>query len=213
MLYLFTGTDRAKAHAAMRAALKKAAKGASVVHISDSNTLADLEAALAGGGMFAERRAIVLDSVLADETMREALLAALPSLKDSDDTFFMLEERPDAATRKKLEKYAESTERYDAVKKKERRDVFALASALKRGDRKAAWLHYQEELLAGAAPEALHGILFWGAKDLFLKARDTAGKRRAARLVEALAALPHEARRRGEELEYALERFLLALSA
>lgn len=213
MLYLFTGTDRKKAHAAMHAALKKEASRASVVRIDDSNTAADLQAALAGGGMFdppAGGRAIILDSVCANEEMRTIVLDALPAVKDSADAVFVLEEKPDAAARKRLEKYAERAERYDAVKRKERSDIFALANAVRRGDKKNAWLRYQEALMRNEAPEAVHGMLFWGAKDMFLKARSSTEKKRAASFVAELAELPHEARRRGEELDYALERFLLA---
>ena len=211
MLHFYTGTDREKARTAMDAAVKSIAKKDTlVVRISDANTPADFATALQGSGMFAQERVVVFDSILANEEMRWMALDSLKALKESDEHFFMLEERPDAATRKQIEKYAEDSERFDALKQKEASSIFALANALKRGDKKGLWVAYQRELGKGSAPEAVHGILFWGAKDMFMKASEGSLKQRAKKLIAELAELPHESRRRGEELEYALERFVLS---
>jgi DNA polymerase III delta subunit len=212
MLHLFTG-DRKKARAAMDAAIRKASgKHVRIVRVSDADASADLLAALRGGGMFGEAHIIVLDSVLSNDEMREMLLAELPALRASDEHFFMLEEKPDAVTRKSIEKHAETSEKFDITKRKEPSNIFALADALRRGDRKNLWIGYQRELGNGAAPEALHGILFWGAKELFMKAGDERSKQRAKKILTELAELPHESRRKGIELEYALERFVLSIA-
>ena len=211
MLFLYTGTDRKKAYAAMEAALKKTAKKDSrTVRITDANTPADLTAVFGGRGMFDEPRVVVLNGVLANEEMRAALLDSLPRIRDSEEIFFMLEEKPDAATRKQIEKYAESSERYDRPSGKKGGDIFAIAGALRRADKKALWVNYQRQLAENAAPEAIHGVLFWAAKDIFMKAGTPEQKNRAKKLIAQLAELPHEARRHGEELEYALERFILS---
>jgi hypothetical protein len=152
-----------------------------------------------------------LEGILGNDEMREILTAELPTLKSSTDHFFMLDEKPDAATRKLVEKYAEKFERFDAAKKAEGgTTIFALANALRAGNKKALWVGYQRELLNDAAPEAIHGVLFWAAKDMLLKSRADAEKIRAKKLIANLTELPHEARRRGEDLEYALERFVLS---
>lgn len=210
MLRLFTGTDREKTRAALNAAVQKISKQADVVRISDANTLADLEASLRGAGMFGEKQVVVFDGVLSNEEMRALVINSLPMMKDSTEPFFILEEKPDAETRKRIEKYAEGTERYDAAGKKRDGSVFGLANALARRDKKALWVALQGEFAKGAAPEALHGVLFWGAKGLFLKSRAGEAQERAKKLLAVLAELPHEARRKGEELEYALERFVLS---
>ena len=207
MLYFYSGTDREKARAAMSAAAKKVSKN--IVRITDANVPADLAAAFGGGGMFHEPRVVVLNGVLGSEEMRAILLDALAYMRDSEETFFILEEKPDAATRKQIEKYAERSERYDKPGGKKSGDIFAIAGALRRADRKALWVNYQRQLAGDAAPEAIHGVLFWAAKDIFLKARTDAEKSRATALLEDLAELPHESRRRGVELEYTLELFVL----
>src|SRR3989344_1804607 len=209
MMYLYLGTDREKARAKMNADIAKAAgKDAHVLRITDAHTIEDLRAALQGGGMFGGKRILVLEGVCLNDEMREVLLDALPSLSDSADETFIYEEKPLADLRKKLEKYAERTEKFDAPKKERDNGIFAIANALRSADKKALWVSYMKEIANGSAPEAIHGVLFWGAKDSLMKAGS--GNGREKKLVAQLAALPHEARRRGEDLEYALERFVLS---
>jgi DNA polymerase III delta subunit len=210
MLYVFLGTDREKARAALNAAVKKT--NAHITRVSDANPLEDLKATLRQGAhMFAEARVVVLDSVCTNEEAREELLAALPALAASADQFFMLEEKPNAELKKKLQKYAAEIQTFDAAKRKEYPTVFKLADYMKKGDKKNMWVAYQHELAQGNAPEAIHGVLFWGAKQMLLKAR--AGSKEATRaraFIVALSELPHHSRRRGEEFEYALERWMLS---
>ena len=197
MLYFYSGTDREKVRAAMSAAAKKVSKN--IVRITDANAPADLTAAFGGGGMFGESRVVVLNGVLANEEMHTTLLDSLAHMRDSEEIFFILEEKPDAATRKQIEKYAEHSERYDKPSEKKSGDIFAIAGALRRADKKALWVNYQRQLADNAAPEAIHGVLFWAAKDMFMKSSSKEQQNRAKNLIAQLAELPHEARRRGEE--------------
>ncbi|OGG57934.1 hypothetical protein A2853_03340 [Candidatus Kaiserbacteria bacterium RIFCSPHIGHO2_01_FULL_55_17] len=214
MLYLFTGSDRAKTRGEMNKALARAAKGAEVVRVTDANSTDDLRAVLSGGGMFAGKRAVVLDGVFANEEMKILALEALTHLKESDDPFFIFEEKLDVQTRKTLEKHAEGSERFDLPAGRQVREgagIFSLAYALKGGDKKRLWVEYQRALSRDEAPEAIHGVLFWGAKDMFLRSKG-ADHERATKLVAELAELPHQARRRGFELEYALEHYILGIN-
>lgn len=206
MLYFYSGTDTDKARAALNGAIEKIAKKMTVVRITDVHTRTDVGAALQGGGMFGGERIVVFDNVYASDDLREILSEALPRIAKSKDIFFMLEGTLDAATRKSVEKYATEFERFDAKKIAKAETIFSLASALQAGKKKDLWVGYQRELQSGKAPEAIHGVLFWAAKQLLLKS-DTP---RARELVAELAALPHEARRQGFDLEYALEYFVLS---
>ena len=193
--------------------MKKAPKGSNIVRVTDANKPEDFVAALRSGGMFASERVVVFEGTLENEEMRAVLFQELPALKSSTDHFFILEEKPDAATRKPVEKYAEDSQKFDAEKKAgTSNSIFGLANALRAGNKKALWVGYQRELLKDAAPEAIHGLLFWAAKDMMLKSRAQSEKSRAKELIARLAELPHEARRQGEDLEYALERFVLSLA-
>lgn len=212
MLHLYTGTDREKARAEMNKAVSAASKKGTILRITDANTPEDLRAALLGPGMFGAARVLVLEGILGNEEMQPMFMEALPALSKSEEAVFLYEEKLDADTRRKVEKHAGKGVRHDLPGKGKDNSVFALANALKRGDRKALWVGYQQELGKDNAPEAIHGVLFWGAKQMLLSAgKGSPEQRRGAALVAQLAELPHEARRQGIELEYALEHYILSL--
>ena len=214
MLYFFHGSDRERARQSLGNVLEKSSKDKEVLRITDAHSVADLSAALSGPGLFSLSsgggRAVVLDSIVggSNDELREKLLSSLESLKKSSEDFYVLEGSLDALTRKRIEKYAETFEKFDAPKKEKDNSIFDLANALQRGDKKALWVGLMREYAKDSAPEAVHGLLFWGAKQMVLKAQ-AKERPRAERLVAALAELPHETRRRGEDLGYALERFAL----
>lgn len=206
MLYFFSGTDTEKARAALHAAIEKAHQGVRTLRITDAHMLADLATSLQGVGMFGGEQVVIFDHVYLNDEMREVLAARLPALSKSKDAYYMLEGALDAASRKSIEKYATTFERFDAKKIAKQETIFALANALQGGKKKDLWVGYRRELAAGKAPEAVHGVLFWAAKQSLLRSDSP----RARSLVASLAELPHEARRQGVDLEYALEQFVLS---
>ena len=213
MIRVYLGTDRGKVRSIMGSAVEKAAKDAKIVRITDANTIDDLKTALQGGGMFGGKRVLVFEGVCVNPELCEVLLENLERLSrldDADEDVFIFEEKPLADIRKKLEKYADKVEKFDAPKKERDASIFAMANALRKGDKKALWVGYMREIAKDSAPEAVHGVLFWAAKDMFMKSHEAAARTRAAALIATLAELPHESRRRGEDLEYALERFVLS---
>jgi hypothetical protein len=209
MLFVYLGTDRKKARDAMSAQIGKL-KGYSRVHITDVHSLTDLDAALSGGGMFAQSRAVVLDGVFANEELRGRAIDGLDMMKKSEDVFFVFEEKLDAATKRSIAKYAEKVETFDAAKKAPDNAIFKLRFALEKGDKKTLWVGLMHEYAAGKAPEAVHGFLFWAAKQMVLGSRGETQLKRSRKLLARLAELPHESRRKGFDLEYALERFVLS---
>jgi hypothetical protein len=209
MLYVYLGTDRKKARDAMNAAIKRSGKDTALIQITDAHATADLDAAFAGRGLFDDKRSVVLDGVFANEEMRGRVIEGLASMKDSGDAFFLFEEKLDAPTKRSVAKYAEEVQTFDAAKKAQDNGIFALRFALEKGDKKALWVGLMREYAAGKAPEAVHGFLFWAAKQMVLSTRSSTSDR-ARSLLARLAELPHESRRKGEELEYALERFVLS---
>lgn len=205
MLYVYIGTDRERARAAMRKEIEKS--GSVVLRITDANAVEDLRAALEGPGMFSEKRILVFEGVCVNPELCDILLDALGELAQSDEKVVVYEEKLPAEMRKKFEKHAKAVETFAAPKREKDGEIFALARALERGDKKQLWVGYVRELSKGTAPEAIHGVLFWAAKQHYLKSGDTTHS--GAGLVSALAELPHEARRKGIDIEYALERFVL----
>ena len=212
MLYIFTGDDRSKVRAAIHKEIGRLAKNDyEIMRVTDVHALSDVHAALQGGGMFTKAHVVVFENVLQNEDMRQMVLDSLEVLQSAAAPFFILEEKVDAATRKRLERHEEKIERFDSAKESRDSAVFELAHALRRGDKKALWIGYMRERAKGSAPEMIHGILFWAAKQQFLKAENnTLARVRATATVVALAELPHEARRKGFDFECALERFVLS---
>ena len=208
MLHFYTGNDGENLRKALSASIAKTA--IEPVRISDAHSVHDLNAALAGGGLFdAGKRIVVLENTLQHPEMRDIVLARLAALKKSDDTFYIVETAPDAAAKKQVEKYAEATQKFELPKEKKQETIFALANALQAGKKKDLWVGYRREIAAGKSPENIHGVLFWAAKQHILRSPRDA---RARRLVARLSELPHEARRSGADLEYALEHFVLSLA-
>ena len=212
MLYLYTGTDREKARSVMQKEIAKVEKGREVIRVTDAHTVEDLRAALQGRGMFGGPRVVVLEGALSHDEMHVIVFEALESLQNDSDIFFIYEEKVDAATRKKIEKYAEKSERFDAGKSARDNEAFELAYALQQGDKKKLWVGYMRELGKGSAPEMIHGILFWAAKQNFMRVSREEDKKRAAKVMMQLVELPHEARRKGFDMEYALEKFVLSVA-
>ena len=215
MFDLFFGSDRENVQEAVAAKLEKHDKKGSVItRITDAHSLADLEMSLRGAGLFGDMPAVIFDGLVSgeNEILATRLLSQLSMIAKSDEQFYVLEGVLDASTRKLLEKYAEKSERFDLAKKEERSTIFSLANALRSGDKKALWIGYHRELQKGSAPEAIHGVLFWAAKESFMQARSTEERERATRLVAELAELPHASRRRGFDLEYSLEHFALSVT-
>lgn len=211
MLHLYVGTDRERVRSKMNTAIEKAAKKAEIVRITDAHTIEDMKTALRGGGMFGGKRVLVFEGTCTNIDLCNVFLDSLERLAKSDEEVFVFESKPLADLRKKLEKYAKTVEKFDAPGKDRDTSIFAIANALRKGDKKALWVSYMREIAKDSAPEMIHGVLFWAAKDVFLKSgSDAAARTRAAALLASLAELPHEARRRGEPMEYALERFVLS---
>lgn len=211
MLYLYLGTDRERARSKMNTTVEKAAKKADVVRITDAHTADDLKTVLQGRGMFAAKRVLVFEGVCTNLELCDVFLDSLGHLAKSDEEVYVFESKPLAELRKKLEKHAETVEKFDAPAKERDASVFAMANALRKHDKKALWVAYMREIAKDNAPEAVHGVLFWAAKDMLLKSgHDAVMRERSQHLIAALVELPHAARRRGEALEYALERFVLS---
>ena len=210
MINLYLGTDRDKARGKMSAEIDKV-KGADVVRITDSHMPEDLKSALQGGGMFGGKRVLVFEGVCANPALSEIFLESLERLSKSDEDVFVYEEKPLADLKRLLEKHAERVEKFDAAKKERDTSIFTIANALRTRDKKALWMSYMREIEKGSAPEAIHGVLFWAAKDMYAKSGgDREMRERAEKLIAFFAEMPHDARRRGEDLEYALERFTLS---
>ncbi|MBX4209368.1 hypothetical protein KW799_01595 [Candidatus Parcubacteria bacterium] len=177
MLYVIYGTDiekaREKSHALFDALKAKKPDAAAGIMRADEVTPEKIEELTQTQGLFENKQIIFMDRTLEDPEIRDVMLGKIDAIKESPNIFIFFEGKLTKETLKKLEKRAEKITEYEATeeKKKEGGSFFALADALGARDKKKLWAMLREALDEDAAPEEIHGILFWQAKSLALAAK------------------------------------------
>lgn len=235
MLYIYTGTDtqraRTQAHE-LRSALARKRPSAEHFTLTDETfTARTLDELLYGQGLFETKYIVTIDASLADAAVSDAISVRASEMADAAHAFICISENVPAACARKLKKYAHEYVVCDAAKKDDdTRERFALPDALGARDRRGLWVALQRARAAGTEPEALHGLLFWQAKNMlcaaqtetaaeagmkafpYKKARQFAGnytEDELRALTDTLITIYHDARRGMHDLDVALERFTL----
>lgn len=230
MLYLFHGTDVEKTRAkAFEWVAKAREKEPNLVYARLSREELSSEAlaeASASGGLFVKRLLVLVDDpfparaktneAAEDDTepARANLIEErLSELADSDNAFVILAPKLPAAKAKKLSAKAKMTYAFDLPAKREPARGFnsALVNALAAKNRQALWLEVERALAAGDAPEMVHGLLHWKARDLMEKGSRSWPREESRALSMRLIALVMDARRKGLDLGRELERFALSV--
>lgn len=238
MLYLFYGSDsekvRRKAFEWVAAARKKEPNLAYVrlarEEISE-NTL--LEAATSNS-LFAKRTLTLLDDPYAnvrdivsplfdegltmslhDEPVNSFVLDDyLDMLADSENAIVILAPKLTTAKAKKLVAKAKIVYEFNkaaAPANGGRGFNSALVNALGARNREKLWLETIRALRAGDAPEMLHGLLHWKARDLIEKGSRIWKPAESRALSLFLINLLQSSRRKGLDLSESLERFALSV--
>jgi len=240
MIYLFYGSNtekvRAKAFEWVVAARKKEPNLAYVRLAREELTSATLEDAALSGGLFVSRLLVLVDDPFpaaraaddvrdfvnpsSDEglTMSEhasdsVLEEHLDILAASNNVIIILAPRLNAAKAKKLVPKAKMEYRYDLrLAPSESRGFNSnLVNALAARSREKLWLEVNRALYIGDAPEMLHGLLHWKARDLMDKGSRVWSPQESRALSLALIELLQNSRRGGLDLGLSLERFALSL--
>jgi len=240
MLYFIYGSDSARAIAKAREvveSLRKKKPDAAFFKMDDESFDAGRLTELIGGqGLFERHSIILMSRVFENREAKGAVLGKLNELAMSRNVFIIREAVCDKATAEEIRKVAAKTQEF--VKEEtdgpveENFNIFSLADALGRRDKRTLWVLYEKALRRGVSPEEIHGVLFWQIKCMIMAAAArnaaTAGlkpfvfakaKRYAGNFSEAelqkissrLVAVYHDARAGGPELDIALERFMLTI--
>lgn len=228
MLYVLEGNDSEK----IKKRTAELTKGAEAIRFGEGGeSFANVPQYLGAPSLFSKKNALVLMSPLEDSEWKETILQNLKAFFESETVVVLIEVHIDAATSKKIDKYAQ-VESFELKKVAEvpQANVFALADAFAKGDRKKAWVLYRQFIENGSAPEEIHGTLSWQARAMVLASKtknaDEAGlkpfaytkaKSAAARftpeaienLSRELVTLYHQSRMGQGTLEDLLEMFLL----
>lgn len=238
MLYLFHGIDIDKARrkrTATCAALLAKAPDALVIRVGAQDvTPALLESLAHAQGLFSRRQIVFLDHVFSDLGSRDMVLKHLDALAASENMLLALEGFLSATALKPILVHTEKSEVFSGKdeKKGPSFDVFSLADALGRKDKKVLWTLYQEAQRHDLAPEEMHGVFFWKVKTMLLAQKTkspeesglspfvfkkalaharTFGTKELMNLSQKLMTLYHDARRGRSELSTGLERLILEL--
>ena len=189
---------------------------------------------LASRGLFGGGSVIVLDSLLQDIDAEGTVLEKLKEMKESPNIFVIIEGKLPKIISERVVKKAETAQESvgEKMTKKIEFDRFALSDALGRRSKKDAWVLLQKALVSGGVPEEIHGMLFWQVKSMILAVSSkTAGEaglnpfvfrkslsfaknfteEELKNLSARLVSIYHDARRGGDELAIALEKFVLGI--
>ena len=229
VIYLFHGSDvekvREKAFAWVAAARAKEPQLAYVRLAKEEITPAALEEAALSGGLFVKRLLIVLDDPFSvartseDEEGGEAVSGAssveesLDQLATSDNVILIV--APKLATPRAKKIMAKATKEYHFDAPRALPEVRGfntnLVQALAARNKERLWTEIMRARAAGDAPEVVHGLLHWKARDLLEKGGRAWSPQEARKLSRDLITLLQESRQRGTNLSESLERFALSI--
>ena len=191
-------------------------------------------------GLFDKKFIVHLDRALLNKDAREFIVKHLSELAESENAFVITESKLAKPTFEKIKKVSFKTEVFkapiSAIANKPEFNIFSLADALGRKDKKTAWVLLYKALRAGITPEQIHGTVFAQIKNMaFIKhaeeekvktselglhpfvVKKTMGftknfsQEELEKLSRKLVTIYHDARRGGDELPVALEKFMLSL--
>lgn len=229
MIYFFHGSDSEKARAkAFEWIAKARVKEPNLAYVRLAREeLADaaLEDAALSGGLFVSRILILIDDPFPaaraaneDESGEEEKSGSLledhlDALVASDNAIIILAPKLAAAKAKKIAAKAKMEYKFDRrPAPSESRGFNAnLVNTLAARSRDKLWLEINRALRAGDAPEMLHGLLHWKARDLMEKGSRVWKPQESRQLSLALIELLQNSRRGGLDLSLSLERFALSV--
>ncbi|TAJ15184.1 hypothetical protein EPO56_01305 [Patescibacteria group bacterium] len=228
MLYVLVGSDGLKAKERARSL----ANNAEVLRFGEGGDLFEnVLANLSVQPLFGGEICLLLDDPLESDEGRSVLIDQGDLLVASSTLVIAVVPKIDAVSKKKISKSATIELFEERVSLSEPApSVFKLTDAYAVGDRKNAWILYRELLMAGSAPEEIHGALTWATRSMVLATKTSsaseaglkpfvfqkakhAGEKFGAKKVELLSRelmhILHKSRLGGGNLADLLEAFLL----
>jgi hypothetical protein len=230
MIYLFHGSDvekaRSKAFAWVAAARAKEPNLAYVRLAREELSSAALTEAASAGGLFVSRLLVLLDDpfpaaraakededdeATEDVSTKSLIDDSLEILAASNNAIVILAPKLAAAKVKKVAALAKQVYVFDAPARQKRGFNSSLVDALGTRSPQMLWLEINRATRAGDAPEMLHGLLHWKARDIMQKGSRAWKASESRALSLDLIELLQESRRGGLALDLALEKFALSI--
>ncbi|MEK7087990.1 MAG: hypothetical protein AAB891_01780 [Patescibacteria group bacterium] len=238
MLYFFHGTDtdkaREKAHT-LTEGLRKKKPDAEMFRLeSERASEAQFDELIHGQGLFNKSHIVYSAYLFENDELKEMFLKRLEGIGQSPNIFVSVEGKVDKKTLLAVADAAEKVQLFEKKEDKKRADfnIFSLTDAFGKRDKRNLWVLFRRAVASGAAPEEIHGILFWQIKSMLLATgAKTAGEAGVApfvftksrnflknyseaeltQLSSAFVSMYHDAHRGIHDFEIALERFVLTL--
>lgn len=228
MIYLFYGSDvqkvRTKAFEWVAKARTKEPNLEYVRLAREELTAATLEGAALSGGLFVKRLLVLIDDPFpsaraksededSEEVVSGIIEEHIDALAASDNAIIILAPKLAAAKAKKLVAKAKVEYKFDKPASQEVARGFNgnLVNALAARSREKLWLEIERTLRAGDAPEMLHGLLHWKARELMEKGSRAWNPDESRNVSLVLIELLQNSRRGGLDLALSLERFALSI--
>ncbi len=215
MLYIFAGSDTQKVREkalAWVAASRKKAPDALYVHIeAGALDSAQLEEVIQTQGLFFQKMLVLIDEPTDSDESRDLIATRIDAIAASNNVIAFI--MPTLLVKdKNITKLATKVFEFDAVKKEEARGFnAALVNALGTKNREVLWQEIVFALRRGEAPEAVHGLLAWKARDMLQKGSHKWSRQELRTLSRTLLSLVPNARRGEGDVETSLELFALTL--
>jgi len=191
-------------------------------------------------GLFDKKFIVHLDRALSNKDTLEFVVKHLDELAESESAFVITENKLAKGAFEKIKKVAFRTEVFEenvsTKPNKTEFNIFLLADALGKRDKKTSWVLLYKALHTGIAPEQIHGTIFAQIKNMALIKRAEEEKVKTSdlglhpfvvkkassfaknftreeleNLSRKLVIIYHDAHRGGDELSLALEKFILKL--
>jgi DNA polymerase III delta subunit len=164
MLYIYYGSDTNKIR---EKAIRVAKEHSKSVERIDSDTFSKncIEDAVQAASLFGDSATYIIDTPTANPELWESLLDNIQSIYHSNKLFIVIEEEFPVATLKKNQAFVSKVEVFKKNKSTPF-NIFTLADALLRKDKKNLWLLYCESLRCGHTPEEVIGTIWWQLKIL-----------------------------------------------
>jgi len=237
MIYLFTGTDHARAYhtfARYLAIMREKQPSATVlIFTADNFDQATFEEALFGQSLFLNKHIVASRRLSEDETVSKFVIENIEAIAESSSVFLFYEPDGNNELAKALTKHAKEVKTFDQKMVVDQAfNIFAFTNDLGARDRERLWLDYHRALRAKVEPLDVFWKLLWQVKSMIIASRaqditktelKPAVAARAARasrnfkpeeltaMLTELTAMYHETFLKSDDFNFRLEKFILSV--
>ncbi len=169
MIYVYSGKNFENKKKAFELDFKRFSLYDKVYMDENTFNIAEFENYIESQSLFGTKTALILDSVLSDESNRSVIFKKAKEIEGSENVFFFLESGLTKTDLKPIEKKVKNINFFDVtLKKDDKFNIFSLTDAFSRKDKKQTWVLLQKALKNNVPAMDVANILIWSIKNLIL---------------------------------------------